>query len=40
MKIWTGFDELVEILDLKSSEDPEAIDLVRNLIFISSGNAS
>ena len=33
MKIWTGFDELVEILDLKSSEDPEAIDLVREFDF-------
>lgn len=35
MKIWTGFDELVEILDLKSSEDPEAIDLVREFDFLS-----
>ena len=35
MKIWSGFDELIDILDLKKSEDPEAIDLIKEFDFLS-----
>lgn len=35
MKIWSGFDELIKILDLNKSEDPEAIDLVKEFDFLS-----
>lgn len=35
MKIWTGFGELIEILGLNKSEDPEAINLVKEFEFLS-----
>ena len=35
MKIWSGFDELIKILNLNKSEDPEAIDLVKEFEFLS-----
>ena len=35
MKIWTGFSELIEILDLKNSEDPKAVDLIKEFDFLS-----
>lgn len=35
MKIWSGFNELIKILGLNKSEDPEVIDLVKEFEFLS-----